>query len=136
MMEQHHLKFGMFCVLMATLGCGWGGDSGRSNVTGTVLFNGSPVDGGTVTFEPDASKGGAGPQCIAFIENGKYRTKDGLGPVPGPTIVKIEGFGPAPISGNGNLGFPLPLFPAYTTTIEVSKGASTANFDVPSAKKK
>jgi len=120
--------------LMAALMVGCGRNSERANVDGTVTFDGKPVPGGSVVFSPDVSKGHRGPEGFAPIENGRYDTKkSGKGATPGPLNVTIYGYESTPgtnetQAAEGSPG--KPLFPPYTTHIEVSEAAHTFNFDV------
>jgi hypothetical protein len=120
-------------ALSATLvysGCG--GDSGpqQYHVSGTVTFGGQPVAGGSILFEPDASKGNQGPAGYAKIKDGKYDTKvDGKGPVGGPHTVTITGL-------NDEIDpdlFPegKPIFQDYKSSVDLPKEQTTQNFDVP-----
>lgn len=58
--------------LIPLLGCGDGGPN-RIPVSGTVTMDGKPVNGGVLSFSPDASKGNtARLSCIAPIKEGRY----------------------------------------------------------------
>ena len=61
--------------LVALAGCG-GGD-GKGEVTGTITFEGKPVEKGAITFRSADGKGGVEG---GFIVNGKYTVKAPLGP--------------------------------------------------------
>jgi hypothetical protein len=107
----------------------------RFDVSGTVTFDGKPVPLGTVYFEADASRGNAGPVSIVGIEDGRYDSKaaKAAGPVQGPLSVRISGSpklepGAEPVR---------PLFPEYTTTIDLDPTVKphVFDFDVPRPKR-
>lgn len=108
-------------------GCGSkpGPGTARYHVSGTVTYQGKPVPAGSITFQPDGTRGNAGPAGGAAIQNGKYDTRTSRkGTVGGPHIVQIEGLdGP-----DGN-----ELFPEFTTTVDLPKQNTTQDFDVPAA---
>lgn len=88
------------CLLGATLvflclampGCG-AKDTGRYRVSGSVTYQGNPVQHGTIMFEPDTSKGNSGGAGSAVIINGKFDSdQGGIGCTGGPQIVSIQGF--------------------------------------------
>ena len=62
------------------------GCSGRPSVSGTVTFNGQPVDGGVIVFIPE---GQGGKQASAPIVDGKFSISSGEGPTPGKNRVEI-----------------------------------------------
>ena len=79
------------CFVMVALvwlvGCGGGGDGmERVDVSGTVTYQGQPVQEGSITFDPQ----GGGPVAGAQITGGKYQAT-GRGAVPvGNYIVRIS----------------------------------------------
>jgi hypothetical protein len=91
-------------------GCGGGGDSDRPEtypVTGTVTYNGAPVEGASVTFSPNVpisqvGQGGARGAFGVTDAEGKYQLttfapQDGA--LPGEyrvSIMKYEGVEPLP----------------------------------------
>lgn len=130
------LRAGFLAALVAAgIGCG---GNGRNELTGTVTFQGNPVPLGEIRFEPDTSQGGDGPGVLLAIENGAFRTAPGMGVVAGPHKVFIRGFdgkgapakqsGPAPYVG-------FPLFPEYTTTVDLPGKKHVLNIDVPASGK-
>jgi hypothetical protein len=68
--------------LFALAGCG-----GAPSVSGTVTFEGAPVDGGTITFTPE--QGGTVTARGAQITEGKYVIKSENGLAPGKYKVEI-----------------------------------------------
>ena len=86
----------MFCRRLQPLfliGClvlaGCGSDKPRYEVTGTVTFNGAPIETGSISFVPSdpAQPPDAGP-----IENGRYRVKAS----PGSKRVQVRASRPLP----------------------------------------
>ena len=123
------------CFLIVAAGCGRGGVE-RHSLSGNVTFQGNPVPTGRIIFEPDASKGNDGPQGVAMIENGRYSTdKFGRGAISGPLIVRIAGFGGGNSSADQeqSSASPKPLFPIYTTKIELKEGSSSFDFEIPAS---
>jgi len=92
--SRNWLYIGLPCaaILLAvsTPGCR-DSDAQRGTVEGTVTFNGTAVERGTISFIPTA--GTRGPATYAAIENGKYSvTARNRGPVVGKHKVQIEAF--------------------------------------------
>ncbi len=103
--------------------------------TSPVTFAGKPVPVGTISFEPDSSQGNRGPGSVAQIKDGKYST-GGKGPTGGPHIVRITGSDGVPSTIDGRPdGMFLPegkaLFAPYETKVDLPKGATTKDFEVP-----
>lgn len=76
-------------MLVAIVGCGGGTSDplNRQDVAGQVTFGGSPLDTGSISFEPqDASVSTSGG---AVIENGKFALPKGRGLAPGTYAVRI-----------------------------------------------
>ncbi len=73
----------LVALLLALLG-GCGGN-GLVEITGTVTYDGQPVQKGTIAFLPSDGKG---PTVAAIIAEGKYTAKI----FPGAKLVKIEGY--------------------------------------------
>lgn len=122
----------LLLVLSAVVQSGCGGDSGpkRYGVSGTVTFDGQPVPVGTITFDPDVSKGNRGPQGRARIVDGKYDTgaKDGKGMVGGPHVVTISG-AHRESAGEDD---PVPsLFKEKMLNVDLPTEPSTQDFDIP-----
>jgi hypothetical protein len=96
-----------------------------------VTFGGKPVPSGSIYFEADGSRGNAGPVSIVGIENGRFDNKAArvAGPVQGPLVVRITGNPQLEPGGDPQP----PLFPEYTTAVELVPGREkiTFDFDVP-----
>jgi hypothetical protein len=74
--------------LVVVLGCS--GEEQRIVVTGTVTFDGQPIDNGTVLFIPEGDSGSqTRPKFGTQIVNGKYAFEPNFGPVPGKYKVTI-----------------------------------------------
>ncbi|MGQ9504747.1 MAG: hypothetical protein ACUVQG_06520 [Thermogutta sp.] len=117
---------------LAVMGCGERRPT-LYHVSGTVTFGGKPVPAGSIIFEPDTSKGNQGPAGFAAIKNGRYDTRDaGRGTVGGPHVVRITGLDGVPAE---ELPQGTPLFPEYTTQIDLPKKELTQDFDVPTTGK-
>jgi hypothetical protein len=89
------------------------------------------VPAGSITFEPDSSKGNSGPAVSLKIKDGKFDSRtEGLGHVGGPHKVRITG-----LSGQAGADefFPegTPLFPEWQTTVDLPKQGSEQKFEVP-----
>jgi hypothetical protein len=74
--------------LLALVGCG----GGAAEVRGKVSFNGTPVENGTITFEPADGKG---PTAGGPIAKGEYHLTGQNKVAPGAKIVRIQAFGPS-----------------------------------------
>ena len=111
-----------------SLGCGGSAGPKRYRIEGTVTYDGKPVAGGRIDFEPDPARGNQGPPGYAIIENGRYVTARGKGAVGGPHVVRITGTDGQP---TGESPYGRMLFSSYTTTIDLPHEPATQDFDVP-----
>jgi hypothetical protein len=120
-------------------GCGGQAPDGPAvyPISGTVKYDGKPVPKGTITFEPDAKSGNKGPGIVVPIRDGKYSSDSGKGTVGGAQSVRIQGFDGQATKLPDGMEMPdgKPLFPDYTTTLNLPKEAVTKDFDVPAAGK-
>jgi hypothetical protein len=73
------------CVLLAAAGCG-----SSTGASGSVTYDGRPVERGAITFLP---ADGQGPAAGGEIRDGRYRVGD---LTPGAKIVQIEAFDDIP----------------------------------------
>jgi hypothetical protein len=74
-----------FGASVALVGCEGGGIE-RVDVSGTVTYQGNPVEKGLITFEPQEK----GPVAGTSIKDGKYEAKGRGGVPPGKYYVKIS----------------------------------------------
>jgi len=74
-------------ALCCGLGCGGTTGPERASVSGSVTFDGVPVEKGSIAFIPDGAT--VGPTAGALIEKGRYQTASGMGPVLGSHRVEI-----------------------------------------------
>ncbi len=79
----------MFLILpLATaFGCGGSGPP-RGEVQGTVTFNGTPLESGSIAFTP--IEGTKGPSTGGRISDGAYHIPENEGPVVGQHCVEIR----------------------------------------------
>lgn len=70
-------------------GCGPAGPE-RAEVSGTVTFNGQPVEQGAISFFP--APGVTGPEAGGEIKDGKYHIPKKTGPVVGKNRVELRSF--------------------------------------------
>jgi len=70
--------------MVSLLGCSGGGQNATAPVSGKVTFEGKPVEGGSLTFTPQATGPNPGKQGAASIQKdgsyaaGTYAEKDGV----------------------------------------------------------
>jgi hypothetical protein len=110
------------------------GCSSSKSLQGKITYGGQPLPVGTITFDPDRSKGNDGARRSGNIKDGVYHTSPVDGPpLQGPVIVKIFGYDGKPLPGKeGQLspnGTPL-CFP-HEERIELTPGQSTYDFNIP-----
>jgi len=118
----------------ALLGAGCGRDGPpRYDVSGTVQYQGKPVPEGRIVFTPDVTRGNNGPQGHAIIRQGRYSTAaEGRGAVGGPHEVRIVGYDGVPVEGaEYKMDQGSPLFPEYTTHVDLPEQSIEQNFEVP-----
>ncbi|MHB8899517.1 MAG: hypothetical protein ACYC6Y_12275 [Thermoguttaceae bacterium] len=128
-MHRRFLVVLTMCSLASLLGCG-SGSAGpeRYDLSGNVTFEGKPIPAGQIVFEPDAATGNSGAQGYAEIRDGKYDTRSGKGVIGGPHQVRITGLDRF---SEDESDPPKQLFPEYQTKVDLAKGASTQDFEVP-----
>jgi len=112
-------------LVAATLGCG-SGEPPTYQVSGKVSYAGQPLPSGSIQFEPDKPGGNSGTCATATIENGTYTTTVG-GITGGKYLVRVN---PPAIESGADLSKVI-RFPVYETKVDLPKGNSTHDFDVP-----
>lgn len=78
--------------VMLLAGCGPGNPLGRLPVSGTVTFQGKPLDQGTIEFAPEDGRGVASG---AVIKDGRYSIPELKGLPPGTYRVRISSAEPS-----------------------------------------
>jgi hypothetical protein len=116
------------CFGFMLLGCGE--NEKLYDVSGTITFEGEPIPKGLIFFDPDSTKGTAGTQGFANIENGKFDTAaagKGKGIRGGTYNIRISGFDgkEAPEAPFGKF-----LFPEEQLTKDLPKQNQTFDYDV------
>jgi hypothetical protein len=125
------LVLGVLVLGVLVLGCGEVDGVRRYHLQGTVTYDGEPVPGGLIMFEPDREQGNSGPATGAPIRNGVYSLPRDKGIVQGPHRVRINGHDNVPTKdalGEDVAG--TPLFPAFETAFDMPPKNSTHDFDV------
>ena len=122
-----HTSLGLLaCGLMfACLGCSESTGDQRYDISGTVTFQGNPVQEGSISFVPQgAEKKASG---FATIENGKFDTSlGGRGHAGGPHEVQI--------TAASSDGQSRPPFPTYKKVEDLPNESTSLDFDVSSGK--
>lgn len=119
--------------LMFLSGCG-SETRPRHPVSGTVTYQGKPVEMGSIRFEADASVGDFAPACYAAITNGKYETNPEDSPTTGKYHIRVMGIDVPNIKKDGPPGTPwdMPaLFPPYIATVEIPSPNGQLDIEVP-----
>ena len=73
-------------VAFATVGCGSDNTGGKYAVSGTILFDGQPLEAGTISFAPEQERGRS---ASAMFSAGCYHLGPDKGLTPGTYVVKI-----------------------------------------------
>ena len=131
---------GGVALCLAVLGlAGCGGE--RVPVSGSVSYNGDPVDNGSISFLADSSAGGEAVNAGGDIKDGKYSIQAARGPKAGKYKVEITWnkktgrMVPTP----GDAAVPMPetkqvLPPKYNKqsqlTADITSGGNTVDFDL------
>jgi hypothetical protein len=101
-------------VLLLLAGCQQG-KTPLAPVHGRISYRGTPLQGGTVVFTPDASRGTTGPLAQAEIQSdGSYslRSEQGYGAVPGWHRVTVAAvYAAADPAGGEHFAVPHSLVP-------------------------
>src|SRR5262245_13854905 len=89
-MPHRHAYAAVFALavgLALLTGCG---GSGKSGVSGTVSFDGTPIDSGSILFIPATETGHQERQVSAEIKDGTYTLPPDKAPAPGKYRVQIS----------------------------------------------
>jgi len=100
-----HPRWLLAVALVQCVGCGGSSGPERASVSGQVTFDGKPIEKGSIAFIPDGTT--VGPTAGAIIENGRYKTQSGGGPVLGSHRVEIVAHRPGKqveVAGIGGAG--------------------------------
>lgn len=130
-MRRRTPRLAALAVAAALAGCS--SDAGRRELSGAVRFDGEPVPAGEIYFETDVSKGNNGPQAVADIKDGRYRTRPEFGAVKGPHVVRIL-IPPGANHDPGDVRAKPPRAGEYVTRVEVEPGKEI-DFDLPFPKR-
>jgi len=123
---------GIFAAALSLLaGCGPSGPV-QNHLSGSISFNGAPVAGGMIYFEP--AEGNSGHTGFARIAQGRYDTAadGGKGPVSGKLSVRIEpGVNLTTPIVDDNAPVPPRPFTVWHEVIELATGGGMHDFNVP-----
>ena len=120
-------------ALVALGGCGAGESLDRYPLTGTVTYDGKPVESGVIFFEPKASAGKVAPTVYLSIKDGKLDAED-EGPVKGTYHVIVRGYDKSKerVDDDGITITPQ-LFPDYEFDVEIPPPDNVLKVEVPKA---
>lgn len=124
------LVLGASLVAVMAVGCNRQPGVRLYDVSGGVTFAGKPVPRGSIVFEPDESRGNAGPASVADVVAGRYRTRPGRGFVGGPARATVYG-------GDDTLPtetHDTALFAPWATQVDLPRADCTHDFDVPATR--
>ena len=112
--------------LLVVAGCG---RKDLEPLSGTVMFDGKPLEVGSIVFVTQEITGieAAAPPTAAGVKDGQFSIPKQYGLKQGSYQVTITGFEGIQ---RGWLPFGYNIFPDYTTTFEYT-GQKTAEFEVP-----
>ena len=118
-------------LLLVLVGCG---RKDLEPLSGTVEFDGKPLNVGSIVFVTKESIGieAAAPPTAASIKDGQFNIPKQYGLKQGAYEVTITGYEGIP---RGGLRFGYNIFPDYTTAFEYT-GQKTAEFEVPVPRKR
>jgi hypothetical protein len=135
-------------VLIVVLGVVTGCSEPKGNIGGKVIFDGSPLPSGKVTF---ICEGGDKPVLMADIRDGKYELKGlPVGPVkitvatykPSPKVDRPPGLGPTrrpdtddmpPVSPEKFVAIPVRYSQAETSGLTYTVKPGDQEYDIPLA---
>ncbi|WP_145266672.1 hypothetical protein [Calycomorphotria hydatis] len=103
----------------------------RFRVSGTVTYEGEPVPAGSISFEPDSSKGNSGPGTLVEIHDGKFDTGTRKGVIEGAMIARIIGYDGVKLP-ESDLG--KTIFPQKSVSLELPAEDSTQDIELTADK--
>jgi len=138
--HAHAAVFALAVGLALLTGCG---GSSKSGVSGTVSFDGTPIDSGSILFTPATETGHQERQVSAEIKDGKYTIPLDRAPSAGKYRVQISwkkktGKQVDAPGDPGNKiddtreGLPSKFNRDSTLNVEITSGENTHNFDLKS----
>jgi hypothetical protein len=144
---RRSLQAAAFLSMAIALGCG-GMSGGRQEVTGTISYDGQPVEEGQIIFEPESD---GSRLATGQIKAGKYQIAAEHGPIAGTYRVRIEAYRkkrdpripPHPYLGEGaeqgvvaEQYLPVEYNARTTLQVEIKDGEENIhNFDLPAKSK-
>ena len=122
----------LFVSLTTLLGCQQGGGPDRVSISGSVTYEGAPVEG-AISMRPAA--GTTGPAAGGEIRDGRYLIPKDRGPAPGnydATIMIVAEEVANQGRGCGNRGFrKTPRMRRVERKLEISEARQTHEFVLP-----
>jgi hypothetical protein len=117
-------------------GCGGDGLS-RHAISGTITYDGKPLELGSIALEPDVSAGKVAPSTYTSVADGAFSIPVDEGPIAGKYNLRIVSFDKSKMKLDVPEGTPInmpALFPPYTTQVEIPPPDGVLKVDVPVAK--
>jgi hypothetical protein len=123
------------CVIVPWLaGCGSGEPFERFEVAGTVVYQGNPVEHGSIRLEPTDAGGEEAPTTYAKVEGGEFYIPKDEGPAAGTYNLYVSGFDHSKMDPNPPPHVPIEtpeLFPTYQTQVEIPPPDGELEVEVP-----
>lgn len=122
----------LLAAMSLVVGCG-GGNGDMQPVTGTVTFDGQPIESGRILFR---ETGGPQRAFSAEITNGKYATETSTGAMRVEVIAsrlvpgKFDESNPGEKVPMGEMYIPEKYNSRSELTIDIQPGENTVNFDL------
>ncbi|WP_437201938.1 hypothetical protein [Planctomicrobium sp. SH664] len=125
-------SLGMFLLILGlAAGCQQGETIERVPISGTVTYDGQPVQLGTIIFEPTADAGMTARASYMAVNNGVFVSGPN-GPTSGEFLVRVSGFDKSKMKNpNDEEEDVPPLFPEYTMTVQVPVTGNKLDIVVP-----
>ena len=79
--------FSLLLLSLLAAGCGWPGSTAATPIEGNILYDGRPLDFGTISFE---NTNGSGTFYEAPIQNGRYLVVIPSKAIKGEMTVKVK----------------------------------------------